>query len=225
MTTRPLSVNATRAPVLWLLGTALGWSLVPPVLNGLVMRTYLDVARVLPVYLLLGLVVGAVTGLGQMQVWSGAAALRWLWATVLAYGLALPAGLVIGKLIPSVAWGLRTGTFGFMPLVGQGSVTFMPYPAAVIFGGFVVGLCQWRRLKRWLAPARPPMGWLWVFGVWAGIGLGFFVAGSVVPTVFGSDWRLSLSLALHGLLWGAATGSISLAVLWILQRESRQLTR
>ena len=102
MTTRTMATDGAALPITWLLGTAAGWSLVPLVLFQQTMRTYLEVVQALPVYLLLGLVVGALTGLGQRLMWPGASARRWLWATVLGYGLALPAGLIIGVLIPSI---------------------------------------------------------------------------------------------------------------------------
>ncbi len=229
MTTLPLALNPTRAPILWLLGTALGWSLVPLVLQGQNMRTYLEVAQALPIFLLLGLAVGALTGLGQMQAWQGAAARRWLWTTVLAYGLALPAGLLIGIAIPtftsSLSWGLRTGNFGLTPWAPPGAAPYAAFPFSVIYIGPVVGLCQWSALKLWLAPARPAMAWLWVAGVWAGVGLGLFAGGWLITPLLGSGGHTGLTLALWGALWGAVAGLVSVGVLWVLQRESRRLTQ
>ncbi len=178
----------------------------------------------LPVYFLLGPLLGATTGIGQGLVWrlQGQPARPWLWSSVLGYGLALAGGLVIGVLIPSVAWGVRTGSFLFMPLTEPGSVFYAGFPADLIYGGFLVGLCQWAALKPRLGRSRPTMALLWVSGLWLGIGLGLFVGLAVATFALGWDVPRGVRDVVQAAAWGATVGLVSGAVLWILQREARK---
>ncbi len=225
MTTLPQTMSKPGSVVWWILSSALAWSLVPLLLFGQTMRTYLDVARALPVYLAVGLLMGTICGLGQMRLWPASLARRWLWACVIGYGLALPTGLFVDTLIPSMTlWGFSGSAFGFLPLTEPSGVTFSPMPASAIFGAFVIGLCQWPVVKAWLGRTRPAMAGLWVFGQWAVVGLGLFEAGMAVSAVFGSarqGWLLpALRDAAWGAVWGATAGVMIASVLWVLRYEA-----
>ena len=104
MKLQTITVRRVSIAVIWLLGSALGWAVVPHFLFDQTLRTYREVAAVLPEYLLLGLFVGAATGIGQGLAWrlQGRPAWRWVWASMAGYGLALPGGLIIGTLIASI---------------------------------------------------------------------------------------------------------------------------
>src|SRR5258706_15223555 len=83
--------------VMWVSANALGWLFGPiPVLSALAYSLQ-DVARLLPLYLwqgsLLGVVIGALQSLAIRMV--GGKALRWFAATVVGYSLTFPTGLVL----------------------------------------------------------------------------------------------------------------------------------
>jgi hypothetical protein len=64
-----LGFDRRGVPTLWLLATSLGWALVPLTPLQTTIRTYAEIARQIPVYVLVGLLVGTATGLGQALVW------------------------------------------------------------------------------------------------------------------------------------------------------------
>ena len=138
----------------------------------------------LPGYGLLGVLVGAIAGLGQTLAWRlpGQRGWRWLWANMAGYGLAFPGGALICLLTASNAWGLRTGTFLFIPLAEPGSIIYLVFPGSLVYGGFLAGLCQWLALRPLLARATHAMHAPWVLGVWFGVGLGLFLGGPVISS-------------------------------------------
>jgi hypothetical protein len=125
----------------WLLAGAVGWTVVPAFLGGTGGSTYREVLAALPIYLLLGLFVGAATGLGQTRAWRlpGPATRRWLWASVAGYGLAFPGGLIVGILLLSLYWNF--------PWNVPGSLSYQPFPGDLVFAGFLAGLCQLAALR------------------------------------------------------------------------------
>lgn len=215
-----------------LLGSAAGWALVPLVLFGRIERTYRDVALSLPASLLLGLIVGAATGLGQVLACRlhGPAAWRWLRASLAGYGLAIPGGIIIGLLIVSFTYGLHSGAFVFLPLTEPGSVTYWSFPAAPVYGGFLAGLCQLVALRGLIDRPTRAMSALWVLGAWAGIGLGLFAGGEIAAQLLPGGAALGTTAdaffkLVWGGAWGATAGLISASLLWILQRETAKMKR
>jgi hypothetical protein len=210
------------------LGPVLGWALVPVLLLDQSARTYLELAAALPRWLWVGALAGGLTGLGQALAWRrlGWPAAGWFWRSLLGYVLMLPASLVIFALVP-LLFGVGSGFPLRLPLNVPGSLTYYLFPASVIPAGFLAGLCQWpslRALLRAALPSRPPtpaMHWLWVLGVWLGIGLGLFLGGYVATLTLaglGLSSAAPLYPLLHGAAWGATIGLVSGAVLWIIRR-------
>jgi hypothetical protein len=210
--------------VLWLLGSAIVWAVVPVVLQGQTLRTYREIVAALPVYLLLGLLVGAATGLGQALAWRlpRRAAGRWLWASVAGYGLALPGGLSVGTL-------LLARSFNF-PWSVPGSLSYSPFPADLVYAGFLAGLCQLAALRAVLDRPTLAMRALWLFGAWLGIGLGLFAGGMAATLLVGIPGLVdsfvgALYRVVWGVGWGVTVAVVSSGVLWILRRETGRLTQ
>jgi hypothetical protein len=202
----------------WLLAGAVGWAVVPVFLGGQGMRTYREVVAALPVYLLLGLFVGAATGLGQARAWrlAGPAARRWLWASVAGYGLAFPGGLIVGMLLLNFPWDV------------PGSLSYQPFPGDLVFAGFLPGLFQLAALRAVLDRPTLAMRALWVFGAWLGIGLGLFAGGTAATLLVGTNGMADSFIAsLYRVVWGAGWGVtvavVSSGVLWILRREAGKM--
>jgi hypothetical protein len=209
---------------MWLLVSAAGWAVVPIVLLGAGGRTYREVLAALPVYLLLGLFVGAATGLGQALGWGllGPAARRWVWASVAGYGLALPGGLVVGMLLLLHNWNF--------PWDVPGSLSYQPYPSSFPSAGFLAGLCQLAALRVALDRPTLAMRALWVFGAWLGIGLGLFAGGMAASLLVGTNGLADNFVAgLYQVVWGAGLGVtvavVSSGVLWLLRREAGRLAQ
>jgi hypothetical protein len=208
----------------WLLVSVAGWAVVPIVLVDTGGRTYREVLATLPVYLLLGLFVGAATGLGQALAWRlpGPAARRWLWASVAGYGLAFPGGLIIGILLLLPNWNL--------PWDVPGSLIYRPFPSSFPSAGFLAGLCQMTALRSVFERPRLAMRALWLLGASLGIGLGLF-AGGIAAIVLVGTYGLgdSFIASLYHVVWGAAWGVtvavVSSGVLGILRRETGRLTQ
>jgi hypothetical protein len=228
MTTSPLSpyraLRLVGAASAWVLAPALGWAVVPYFLWNWILPTYRAAAIALLGYLLVGLLVGAATGLGQglsLRL-AGRPAAGWLLASLLGYGLALPGGLLIGLLFASIMWQLNFGS-PLLPLTEPGSVTYYAFPGSLVFAGFLAGVCQWAALRSHLDRPTRAMQMLWVLGAWLGIGLGLFVGGTIATRLVGTDAPAS---GAYGVVWGAAWGSVvglvSAGVLWILRREARR---
>jgi hypothetical protein len=188
------------------------------------MRTYGEVVVALPVNMLLGVLAGAATGLGQARAWRlpWPGARRWLWASVAGYGLALPGGLILGTLMLPIHWDF--------PLTVPGSLSYQPFPGDLVFAGFLAGLCQLAALRSVLDRPTRAMRALWVFGAWLGIGLGLFVGGTAATVFVGTNGLAdSLLDGLYRVVWGAGWGVtvavVSSVVLWILRREVGKANR
>ncbi len=170
------SLKRPFALVLWVLVTALGWYAgVLPVEPGA--RTYMEIARLLPVYLVEGLLIGTVTGLGQALLLRAMLPRpsNWFWMAAAGYGLAFPAGVVVAVLIPSIAFPLQG--LNFLPLSRPSTITIFLYPASLFWGGFVLGILQWQALKRALPDPNHKKALLWVLTCWLGFGLGILATG------------------------------------------------
>jgi hypothetical protein len=212
--------------ILWLLVSVAAWAVVPALLGNQTLRAYREVVVALPGYLLLGLIVGAATGLGQALAWRlpAPSAQRWLWASVAGYGLAFPAGLILGTLLLSLTWNWHNGTYLFMPLTDPASTTYWPFPGDLVYAGFLAGLCQLSALRSVLDRPTPAMCALWVFGAWLGIGLGLFLGGWSATLFVGTgaladSFVGGLYRVVWGAGWGVTVGLVSTLILWLLRHE------
>jgi hypothetical protein len=159
-------------------------------------RTYLEVARLIPVYLLDGVLIGFVTGIGQALILQRfmPKPSRWFWRTFLGYMLALPAGLLIEVLIPSLTFPLQG--MDFLPLSVPSTMTIYLYPQSLFLGAFIVGLAQWPVLKQFVPDPNAKKRMLWVLATWLGPGLGIFARWFFFDILFTDIERLSMGAAL-----------------------------
>ena len=184
--------------LLWVIVSALGW------LAGVLdltsnARTYLEVARLIPVYLLDGLLVGLVTGIGQAVILQRfiPRPSRWFWNTLLGYTLAFPAGLLIEVLIPSITFPLQG--MDFLPLSEPSTMTIYLYPQSLFWGAFIIGLVQWPVLRRFIPDPSAKKRVLWVLVTWLGPGLGIFVSWFFFGILFTDIEKLSMGVAIGGI--------------------------
>jgi hypothetical protein len=203
---------------IWLLAGAMGWAVIPFMLGGQSLRTYREIWNALPAYLLLGLFVGAAIGLGQALAWHlpGPAARRWLCASVAGYGLALPGGLIVGTLLLSRYWNFPSNV--------PGSLRYSPFPASLVYAGFLPGLFQLAVLRKVIDRPTVAMRALWALGAWLDLSLGLFAGGIAATLLVGiTGLADSVVLDLYRLVWGIGWGvtvtEVSSGVLWILRRE------
>ena len=188
--------------ILWVIVSALGW-LVEVLDLTSDARTCLEVARLVPVYLLDGLLVGLVTGIGQALILRKfmPKPSRWFLSTLLGYTLAFPAGLLIEVLIPSITFPLQGADF--LPLSGPSTMTIYLYPQSLFWGAFIVGLAQWPALKRFIPDPNAKKQTLWVFATWFGFGLSIFARGLFFGHPFAAVERLSMGVSI-GVITGLA---------------------
>jgi hypothetical protein len=188
--------------LLWVIVSVLGW------LAGVLgltsnAKTYLEVAQLIPVYLLNGLLVGLVTGVGQALILRRVMpqSSRWFWSTLLGYALAFPAGLLIEVLIPSITFPLQGADF--LPLSGPSTMTIYLYPQSLFWGSFFVGLVQWPVLKRFIPDPNAKKLALWVLVTWLGPGFGIFVRWFFFGILFTDIEKLTMGVAM-GVITGLA---------------------
>jgi hypothetical protein len=200
--------------VFWVFVSALAWT------AGIVdltsdARTYLEVARLIPVYLLDGVLIGLVTGLGQALILQRfiPKPSRWFWSTLLGYALAFPAGLLIEILIPSITFPLQGADF--LPLSGPSTMTIYLYPQSLFWGAFIIGLAQWPVLKRFIPDPNAKKRALWALAAWLGPGLGIFARWFFFDILFTDIERLSMGAAM-----GIVTGLVFLILTSQGQSES-----
>lgn len=186
----------------WVIVSALGW------LAGILdltsnARTYLEVAQLIPAYLLDGLLVGLVTGIGQALILRKVMprTSRWFWNTLLGYTLAFPAGLLVEVLIPSIAFPLQGAEF--LPLSRPSTMTIYLYPQSLFWGAFIVGLAQWPVLRHFIPDPNAKKRALWVLVTWVGPGLGIFARWFFFGILFTDIEKLSMGVA-TGVITGLA---------------------
>ena len=195
---------------LWVPATAIAWFAGIFDLTNASARSYSEIARLLPVYLLDGLLIGSVAGMGQAWILRGfmPQVSRWFWATALGYTLAFPVSLILTILIPAIAFPIHGEKF--LPIYGPSTMTI--YLADSLFwGAFIIGIAQWQVLKQIVQQPDVKKAMLWTLSTWLGCGLGIFVQG----------WLLNVHLAALdraaiGLVLGMVTG---LALLILLPLE------
>jgi hypothetical protein len=225
MPAQALTFEQRGLPTFWLVATSLGWALVPLTHLQTAFRTYAEIARQLPVYALVGFLLGAATGLGQALVLrqNGRLAWRWWLASAVGFALALPLALVVVTLIPSFFFAARGANPWFLPLSEPAGTFFNPLPNVMALCGGVVGAAQWLALRRLLPRARPAMALLWIFGAWASLSIGLAI-GEIARTVaLGFGWT-GVTRGLFGrAVAGAAIGLFTGTLLILLTRESQRL--
>jgi hypothetical protein len=146
-------------------------------------------------------------------------------ASTLGYGLALPAGLVVVTLIPSLFRVVSGDTPWFLPLSEPGGTMFWPRPAVLALCGGVVGAAQWLALRRHLPRARLAMALLWVFGAWMSLSVGLAVGALVRTGMLGFDWPVFARGLIGQATAGAVIGLLTGALLIVLLREAQRLAR
>lgn len=208
----------------WILATTVGWSMRILELwlkreEGTLgtVRTLAEIPEVLLVTSISGLLAGLIMGLGQ---WRDLRSFRltdenkWLWSTFIGMALLAPLGISISTAMAWISW---PGDF----LPENRTMFLILYPTHYIYGGFMLGAFQWLGLRNMLEKRGWKVAALWIFGTWAGIGLGVFsgpfVSYSIfhMPSQMGS--RFITEQAITGLILGIVTG----AILLILLCESR----
>lgn len=220
-----MSFERPGIALLWMLTTSLGWALVPFTPLQPEFRTYAEIARQVPVYALVGLLLGATTGLGQALAWKlqGRPAARWWWASALGHALALPLGLVVVTLLPAFFSVLRgEDPSWFLTWTEPGGMVFVPLPAALALCGGVVGLAQWLALRRLLPQARFSMALLWVFGVWFSLSLGMYLGALARELAKGFGPTVAVQGLVGRAAAGAAIGLLTGVLLIVLMREARR---
>ena len=211
---------------LWMLTTGLGWALVPLTPLQSEFRTYAEIVRQLPVYALVGLLLGVTTGLGQALVWrlQGQPAAQWWWASALGYGVALPLALIGFTLIPSFFSALRGQNPFFLPFSDPGSTEFFALPQTLALCGGIVGAAQWLALRRLLPRSTLSMALLWVFGAWLSLSLGLGLGAYVRQFVSGFGWPEIVPGIMGRTVAGAAIGVLTGVLLIGLMHEARRLS-
>lgn len=208
----------------WILATTVGWSMRILELwlkreEGTLgtVRTLAEIPEVLLITSISGLLAGLIMGFGQWRVLRRFRLTdenKWLWSTLIGMALLAPLGISIST---AMAWMSWPGDF----LPESRTMFLILYPTHYIYGGFMLGAFQWLGLRNMLEN----WGWkeaaLWIFGTWAGIGLGVFAGNMFSYSLFNTPTqvvhRFVTEQAITGLILGIVTG----ALLLILLRESR----
>ena len=205
--------------VAWTLATALAWVIVPVYQLNHSIQSLAEALPLLVIYTLVGGGLGLATGTLQGLVLrlAGHPVKGWWLDSLTGFALALPLGLLMDLLLEVVIWGLKGQAF--LP-PGSGLI-YSPYPLSAIFGGFVVGLVQWRTLRSLFPKAGKKEAALWVAGSWLSLCLGVFFRGS--------GFALTLQVILASLLAGAASGGV-LVILFtqknvVVKRKSMAIAR
>jgi hypothetical protein len=156
--------------LLWIIATMVGWWVGTFDLDAEA-KTYIEIARLMPIYLADGLLIGFIVGVGQAMILKRLTNLNWTWAfaTILGYGLAFFAGLVISVSIPSIIIPLRYGNY-LLPFKEPSTVSIWLNIHDIFWGGFLIGGVQWIVLKKTFqiqAGIKPSCGF-WQTGLyWA----------------------------------------------------------
>ena len=200
--------------LLWVIVSALAWAVGVVDLTSDA-QTYLEVVRLVPVYLLDGVLIGFVTGIGQALILQRfiPKPSRWFWSTLLGYTLAFPAGILIEVLIPSITFPLQGADF--LPLSVPSTITIYLYPQSLFWGAFIIGLAQWPVLKRLIPDPNAKKQVLWVLVSWLGPGLGIFARWFFFDILFTGIERFSM---------GTAMGIVTGLTLLILTSERQSVS-
>jgi hypothetical protein len=203
-------LNLLATYLLWVIATAIAWLAGIFDLTKASAHSYLEIARLIPVYLLAGLLIGVVAGIGQALILRKLMPKisRWFWATTLGYALAFPISLILTVLIPAIAFPLQGEKF--LPFAGTSTMTIY-LMNSLFWGAFIIGIAQWQVLKQIVQKPNAKKAALWIFSSWLGCGLGIFVRG----------WLWNVHLAgLDRVVIGIVIGMITGLALLILLKQS-----
>lgn len=202
--------NLMAIYLLWVFVTAIAWFAGIFDLINASAHSYLEIARLIPIYLLDGLLIGSVAGTGQAFILHRFTpqASRWFWATTLGYMLAFPVSLILTVLIPAIAFPLHGEKF--LPFAGPSTMTIY-LTNSLFWGAFIIGVAQWQVLKQIVQKPNAKKAALWILSSWLGCGLGIFIRG----------WLWNVHLAgldrvMIGIVIGMMTG---LALLTLLKQS------
>ena len=199
--------NRFAVYLLWILATTIGWSAGVFALNSTA-KTYMDVVRLLPIYLADGLLIGLVLGIGQALVLGRFTHSNWEWAraTVLGYGLAFFMGLIVSITIPIIVWGLQGESL--LPLSQPSTVSIWFNMDDLFWGGFLIGPIQWRVLKKIIPEPNRNKAILWMLVNWFVLGASMFIRAFTHATIFAN-----FPMPIMGMVMGAVTGVVLLILL------------
>lgn len=200
-------LNSPGLYLLWILATTIGWS--AGVLNmNTEVHTYMDVLRSVPVYLINGLLIGLVAGLGQALILRtfGTLTQEWIWASAVGYGLSFVAGLVVSVLIPSIVW-LSRGDY-LLPFTEPSTVSMRLNMDDLFWGGLLIGIIQWRVLRKIIPDPNLSKAMAWALAPWFVLGLSTFVGALTHRNVLSG-----FQMGIMGVVMGAITGWILIAFL------------
>lgn len=219
----------------WIGTTAIAWLPSPINATDNTLRTYSEVLIHLFVYAACGAIIGFIAGRSQTWIFerlSNALFPRWFYATIMGYALALPAGLLISTLVPTLF--IHGARWGFLPLSQPSTIVFSPFPGDIFFGGGVLGIVQWFALRDTLPGASRKIAALWVLGTWfsicAGMIVGLYeatymvrVVGSLPIITLGVDWgrAFEFSLVVQRATIGAAVGGLQGLFILFVGRQLR----
>jgi len=200
-------LNSFTVYLFWILATTVGW--LAGIFNlDLTAKTYLDIIRLLPLYLMDGLFIGLVVGICQALVLRRFTDLasKWVLATTIGYVLTFGIGLIVSVLIPSIVWMLKGESL--MPIAKPSSTTIWINIHDLFWGGMLIGAIQWPVLKKIIPNPSRSKGILWVLVTWFVIGASIFV-GVFTHGSFPDRFQMGIL----GIVMGVGTGLIILAFL------------
>ncbi|HSL43841.1 MAG TPA: hypothetical protein VK897_10440 [Anaerolineales bacterium] len=194
--------------MLWVAVTTIGWLFGIFNLDSDV-KTYMDVIRLLPLYLADGLLIGLAVGVGQalvLRTFTDSTS-GWVRATVLGYGLAFLGGIVVSVLIPTIVW-LSQGDY-LLPVREPSSTTMILNRHDIFWGGFLIGSIQWPLLSKIIPNPNRSKAVLWMLTNWFVLGISIFVSAFTHMTMLEK-----FQMGLVGTVMGIVTGWVPLAFLW-----------
>ena len=200
-------LNGLAIYLLWVLATTVGWSASVFDLDSTA-KTYMDIVRLLPIYLIDGLLIGFIMGIGQELVLRRIISLNWDWvrATFLGYGLAFLMGLLVSISIPTIVWGLQ-GEY-LLPFAQSSTVSIWFNMDDLFWGGFLIGPIQWQVLKKIIPNPKRSKAILWMLGNWFVFGISFFIRAFTHQTMLAN-----FQMGIMGIAMGIVTGAILLTFL------------
>jgi hypothetical protein len=193
--------------LLWILATTIGWSAGVFDLN-FEAETYMDIVRIMPIYLADGLLIGLVIGIGQAWVLRRFTNLSrsWTWATVSGYGLAFLTGLIVTVLIPTIVW-MSHGE-NLLPVIQPSTVSIWLNMDDLFWGGFLIGPIQWQVLKKIIPNPKRSKALLWMVVNWFVLGINVFIRAFTHETLLAN-----FPMPMMGMVMGAVTGVVLLTFL------------
>ena len=194
--------------LLWIIVTMTGWWAGVFDLESEA-KTYMDIVRLMPLYLADGLLIGFIVGVGQailLRRFTGLSG-PWIWATILGYGLAFLTGLMVTVSIPSIITLLRDGHL-LLPFTEPSTIDIFLNLDDLFWGGFLIGMFQWPILKKVIPSPTRSKAFLWVLANWLVLGASVFVRAFTHQSALAS-----LQMACMGASMGVVTGAVLLIFL------------